>query len=262
MAMNWEKYTKPVERRKPIIFLINESVSFAGHSFGSAYGCCCERTVIAQSVYRLINHFRDNNIRADVAVVGFGSQVNLILPYTDISIIETDKLKTQIEKLPIPKAAVFGTGLLAVKDFLEDLEETPKDIYRPTVILITTNEPSCGWESCFEEFVSSGRSAKSQRLAICIPKEQKKSFFFEEGVENENGVGYEITNKAVKKFAEKGMILKCESSVFLYDEPSTMTEWLSFDLLEEKEDIIQEIDIPVLEDVVFDGDSIDEDSFI
>lgn len=283
MAVNWEKYSKPVERRKPVIFLMNmsanENSSWPGNS------CCCERHVLREVIFKLIDDFKSHNYRIDVSIVGFGSGVNLILPYTDICKIDMSKLYEKLAKSDTPNSAVFGTGLLAVKDMLEDLEETPENIYVPTVILLTTNEPSPGWEGCLEEFTKEGRSSKCQRMAIYSDRKDKDTRFIisdkteingkvsnsklREKVFFENETSSEsdkIKNNAVKAFAECGMKICFSSSPMSATDIACVVEQLSFEILDEEKALVEvkkEVeDIPILENAEFDGNSMDEDSFI
>lgn len=259
MAMNWDKYTKPVERRKPIIFLVNASATNPS-SIWSGEKCCCERSAVASVISYLINDFIKNNIRADVSIIAFGNEVNLVLPYTDV--INCESAFGLLKEYPVSKgAAVFGTGLLAVKEMLEDFDETPQNIYKPTVILVTTNEPSMGWESCLEEFKSDGRSAKSQRLAIYISKDRSAEGVFEEERSNMD----RIESKAVKEFASRTV------GVYLSDYVGAswtkdITSVLSFEIMDEEQAIVEiekvESDIQILENSKFDGNGIDKDSFI
>lgn len=299
MAVNWEKYNKPVERRKPVIFLMNMSATEPGSRW-SGEASCCERSLLRHIILDLIKDFKKNNLRVDVSIVGFGSGVNLLLPYTDICKIELNKLQETLDKFQVQSSAVFGTGLLAVKDMLEDAEETPENIYVPTVILLTTNEPSPGWENYLLEFVKEGRSSKCQRMAIfadCNDKNKTIEFgekFFKDDLKEEknkdeqfkNAFGFsleavmgrldsfkqsnektsKIKNKASYAFADYGLQICFQPSGITETEMYKIRKKLSFEILDEEQPLIEvkkeNVDIPILENAEFDGNNMDEDSFI
>lgn len=289
MAVNWEKYNKPVERRKPVIFLMNMSATDLRNTWSS--GVPCEREWLTKIIIDLIKSFRFHNIRADVSIVGFGSEVSLILPYTDVCDIKIEELTQKLYKTKVTSSAVFGTGLLATKDMLEDLDETPANIFVPTVILLTTNEPSQGWENCLEAFIKEGRSSKSQRMAIYSdPNDSATEFSFsniykmdkmtidsvssavKEALSGEANTKKELSkmdkvkNKAVKAFAERGIKVPISRDGMSGTEQDSFIKHLSFTPLDEEQPLVEvkkeDADIPILENAEFDGNNMDEDSFI
>ena len=54
------------------------------------------------------------------------------------------------------------------KAIVEDREEMPSRAYRPTIILVSDGHPGDNWQAALQEFVSSGRSQKCDRMAMAI----------------------------------------------------------------------------------------------
>ncbi len=294
MAVNWDKFSNAVERKKQIIFLVNESVLEAGTKWVWV-GTCRERSSMTQVIEKTIDAFKKRHYIADIAVITFGKGANLLLPYTDIEEVNVgEQIIKPIEELPYPTTASFGTGLVATKEYIEDADDAPKDVYRPTVILVTSTQPSPGWEKYFEEFVNDGRSAKSQRIVLYTPNRNATTYSFsgtfgkntEEATDFVTVYSTFLTPKkltaaelrrdynielsevpsAVNTFAETGFCFREEEYIGenngIFDEIANL---LTFEPLEEETlvDVKKtESNIPVLSDAAFDGKNDDEDSFI
>ncbi len=250
---------------------------------------------MTQVIENVVDAFKERHYIADIAVITFGKGANLLLPYTDIEEVNVgEQIIKPIKELPYPTTASFGTGLMATKEYIEDADDAPKDIYRPTVILVTSTQPSPGWEKYFEEFINDGRSAKSQRIALYIPRKNKITYSFsgafgkntEEATDfvtvyslilnpkqltaaelkRDYSIELPEVPSAVNTFAETGFCFFEQEFISgnsgIFDEIANL---LTFEPLEEETlvDVKKtESNIPALSDAAFDGKNDDEDSFI
>ena len=62
----------------------------------------------------------------------------------------------------------LGTALRMAKDLIEDKNETKTKWYRPAVVLVSDGYPNDSWQSPLRDFVSTGRTARCQRLSMGI----------------------------------------------------------------------------------------------
>ena len=121
------------------------------------------------AVLEMINAFLEMELKETivrVAIITFGEQVLLHTPYTPVA---------ELKKKGIPKLSASGQTPLAralqmAKDIIEDKDITPHGVYAPQVVLVSDGRPypADHWQDRLEEFVGSGRSRMSQRLALSI----------------------------------------------------------------------------------------------
>ncbi len=62
----------------------------------------------------------------------------------------------------------MGTALQMAKAMIEDKEVVPSRAYRPTVVLVSDGQPTDDWQQPLDDFVSTGRSSKCDRMALAI----------------------------------------------------------------------------------------------
>jgi uncharacterized protein YegL len=62
----------------------------------------------------------------------------------------------------------LGTALQMAKAMIEDKDVVPSRAYRPTVVLVSDGGPNDAWEKPLNAFISDGRSAKCDRMAMAI----------------------------------------------------------------------------------------------
>jgi len=70
---------------------------------------------------------------------------------------------------------------------IEDKDVVPSQrIYRPVVVLVSDGAPNNGWERPLNEFISNGRSAKCDRIAMAIGADADEAVLgkFFEGTEH------------------------------------------------------------------------------
>jgi uncharacterized protein YegL len=62
----------------------------------------------------------------------------------------------------------LGTALQMAKEMIEDKDVVPSRAYRPTVVLVSDGGPNDAWEKPLNAFISDGRAAKCDRMAMAI----------------------------------------------------------------------------------------------
>ncbi len=161
MAFNPADYTVPTAKPLPVIFLLDVS--------GSMYGS--KILALNQAVEDMLQSFSaenamENEIR--VSVITFGNQVKLHLPFT-----KADEIKWIA--LQADGGTPMGTALRMAKDMIEDKDIIPSRAYRPAVVLVSDGQPNDSWGKPLEDFISSGRSAKCDRMALAIGRDADES---------------------------------------------------------------------------------------
>jgi uncharacterized protein YegL len=80
----------------------------------------------------------------------------------------------------------LGTALQMAKAMIEDKDVVPSRAYRPTVVLVSDGGPNDAWEKPLNAFISDGRSAKCDRLAMAIGADADEAVLgkFIEGTSN------------------------------------------------------------------------------
>ena len=157
MAFNPGDYTVPTAKPLPVVFLLDVS--------GSMYGSKIAN--LNQAVEEMLQSFSAENMRETeirVSVITFGSQVKLHLPLT-----KADEVKWT--HLTADGSTPMGTALRMAKDMIEDKDQIPSRAYRPAVILVSDGQPNDDWEQPLENFISSGRSSKCDRMALAIGRD-------------------------------------------------------------------------------------------
>ena len=103
-----------------------------------------------------------------VSVITFGNEVNLHIPFTKAS-------KIQWQMLQANGRTPMGTALKMSKAMIEDKGTTPSRAYRPTIVLVSDGQPTDSWEQPLEDFITTGRSAKCDRMAMAIGHDADKT---------------------------------------------------------------------------------------
>ena len=157
MAFNPGNYTVPTAKPLPVIFLLDVSGSMNGSKIAN----------LNQAVEEMLQSFSAENMMETeirVSVITFGSQVKLHLPLT-----KADEIKWT--QLAADGCTPLGTALRMAKDMIEDKDQIPSRAYRPAVILVSDGQPNDDWEHPLENFISSGRSSKCDRMALAIGRD-------------------------------------------------------------------------------------------
>ena len=153
------KFTVEKARPLPVILLLDVSGSMAGESIAS----------LNKAVNEMIESFKSggsNETEIQVSIITFGgSGANLVLPLTPAKNITSPTLTAN-------GMTPMGAALTMAKNMLENKEIIPSKGYRPTVVLISDGAPNDAWEQPMEDFISSGRSSKCDRMAMAIGTSQ------------------------------------------------------------------------------------------
>lgn len=148
------KFTAPKARPLPVILLLDVSGSMSGEKIRN----------LNDAVRDMLEDFSDtenSETETHVAIITFGTQVKLHQPLTSASAI-------QWQDLSAAGMTPLGTALQMAKAMIEDKNVVPSRAYRPTLVLVSDGKPDNGWESPLNDFISDGRSAKCDRMAMAI----------------------------------------------------------------------------------------------
>lgn len=107
-----------------------------------------------------------------VSIITFGLDTRLVLPPSQVARIHFDDLKAD-GNTPLGKA------LDIAKDLIDDRARIPSRSYRPLVILVSDGEPDDGWKVKFDNFITQGRSAKCDRMALAIGDEANRKMLMD-----------------------------------------------------------------------------------
>ena len=100
-----------------------------------------------------------------LSVITFGGQANCLYdpPYKNVKDVQWTELQVNGD-------TPLGTALKMAKAMIDDKDTTLTSWYRPVVILVSDGQPtdSSVWEKAMDDFITEGRSSKTQRLAMAI----------------------------------------------------------------------------------------------
>lgn len=148
------KFTAQKAKPLPVILLLDVSGSMSGEKIRN----------LNDAVRDMLNVFRDTEngeTEIWVSILTFGSQVNLHQSLVSAS-------NVQWQELTASGSTPLGVALEMAKAMIEDKDVVPSRAYRPTVVLVSDGQPDSGWKSPLNEFISDGRSAKCDRMAMAI----------------------------------------------------------------------------------------------
>ena len=165
MAFNPADFTIPAAKPLPVILLLDVSGSM---QYNDNIGA------LNKAVAEMIAAFADQTkreVEIQVSAITFGAEVKLHLPYTPAGKIVWSPL-TASGQTPL------ATALKMAKAMVEDRSVTPSRAYRPAVVLVSDGAPVPAeqpWREALKAFVSEGRSAKCERMALGIGSEADES---------------------------------------------------------------------------------------
>lgn len=167
------KFTAPKAKPLPVIILLDVSGSMSGDKIRN----------LNDAVRDMLNTFSDTEngeTEIHVAIITFGSQVTLHQPLASASTINWQDLSAG-------GMTPLGTALQMAKAMIEDKDVVPSRAYRPTVVLVSDGGPNDAWEKPLNAFISDGRTAKCDRLAMAIGADADEAVLgrFIEGTSNQ-----------------------------------------------------------------------------
>jgi len=166
------KFTAPTAKPLPVILLLDVSGSMAGDKIQN----------LNQSVRDMLETFRgteNSEIEIHVAIITFGAEVELHQTLASAGDIMWHNLSAS-------GGTPLGTAFKMAKAMIEDKSVVPSRAYRPTVVLVSDGMPTDVWEAPLHAFISNGRSAKCDRMAMAIGANADKVVLgkFIEGTQN------------------------------------------------------------------------------
>ena len=167
------KFTAQKAKPLPVILLLDVSGSMSGEKIRN----------LNDAVRDMLNTFSDtenSETEIHVAIITFGAQVKLHQPLASASAV-------QWQDLSADGMTPLGTALQMAKAMIEDKDVVPSRAYRPTVVLVSDGGPNDTWEKPLNAFISDGRSAKCDRLAMAIGADADEAVLgkFIEGTSNQ-----------------------------------------------------------------------------
>lgn len=147
-------YTVDKAKPLPVILLLDVSGSMSGEKIRN----------LNDAVRDMLSTFSDtenSETEIHVAIITFGSQVKLHQPLISASTI-------QWQDLSASGSTPLGAALEMAKAMIEDRKVVPSRAYRPVAVLVSDGQPDSGWENPLNKFISDGRSAKCDRMAMAI----------------------------------------------------------------------------------------------
>ena len=148
------KFTSAKAKPLPVVLLLDVSGSMGGEKIQS----------VNESVKDMLETFRsteNSETEIDVAIITFGAEVKLHQALASASDINWRDLSSA-------GSTPLGTALKMAKAMIDDKDVVPSRAYRPTVVLVSDGQPTDDWEKPLEAFIANGRSAKCDRMAMCI----------------------------------------------------------------------------------------------
>ncbi|WP_249978105.1 vWA domain-containing protein [Vreelandella olivaria] len=148
------KFTAPKAKPLPVILLLDVSGSMGGEKIKNLNDA-------ARDMLSTFSDTENGETEIHVAIITFGSQVILHQPLASASAI-------QWQDLSAGGMTPLGTALQMAKAMIEDKDVVPSRAYRPTVVLVSDGGPNDEWKKPLYAFISDGRSAKCDRMAMAI----------------------------------------------------------------------------------------------
>ena len=156
MAFNPADFTVEEPKSIPVVLLLDTSGSMDGEPIQK----------LNQAVEAMIKEFKKAETMETfikLSIITFGSEngVDLHTPLTEVSNID-------FQPLNVSGATPMGTAFKMAKAMIDDKSIFKGRDYRPTIILLSDGEPTDDWKGPLDDFVTSGRSAKCDRIAVAI----------------------------------------------------------------------------------------------
>lgn len=148
------KFTASKPKPLPVLLLLDVSGSMQGKKI------FCLNRAVDEMISALAN---DVKLESEilVSIITFGQEVKFVCPFTPAAELEVNSF-TALGGTPL------GVALQMAKALIEDRDSVPSRSYRPTVVLVSDGQPTDKWEQPLNDFISSGRSQKCDRMAMAI----------------------------------------------------------------------------------------------
>lgn len=173
MAFNPADFVVEEPKSIPVVLLLDTSCSMGGDNIDT----------LNKAVSLMIHSFKQAETMETfikLSIITFGSEngVDLHTELTEVSNISFNPLS-------VCGATPMGTAFKMAKAMIDDKNIFKGRDYRPTIILVSDGEPTDDWRGPLNDFVSTGRSSKCDRMAVSIGGEGREPLDkFIEGCEN------------------------------------------------------------------------------
>ncbi len=155
MAIDLSKFKKKVEKKLPILFLVEEDD---------------KSNISADLVKDILNACLERNIHTEFMLFSYGLEWTLKFPkpnnkvphYANLEGVKLDDAWHIIANITASKQTFLGSALEVSKAILDDPDTTKPGRYKPVVIIIASKIPAQGWEDYFVDLLNNGRSSNAQ----------------------------------------------------------------------------------------------------
>lgn len=128
---------------------------------GSMYGAKIEQ--LNDAVETLLQTLAADEKPYLLSVITFGDRVDTVIEPTDVK-----NAKDQWRAMDAYGKTPLGGALRKAKDLIEDNNVIKGRMYYPIVVVVSDGHPNDDWKKTMDEFISTGRTSKCQRMAMGI----------------------------------------------------------------------------------------------
>ena len=162
MAFNPADFVVEEPKSIPVLLLLDTSCSMSGNNIDT----------LNKSVELMINSFKkaetmETFIKLSIITFGSKSGVDQHTELTEVSNIS-------FSPLSVHGATPMGMAFKMAKAMIDDKDIFKGRDYRPTIILLSDGAPTDDWRGPLDDFVSTGRSSKCDRMAVSIGGEGRE----------------------------------------------------------------------------------------
>ncbi|SFW36122.1 vWA domain-containing protein [Selenomonas ruminantium] len=162
MALNINDYGVPSVKPLPVFLLLDGSGSMSQNQ---------KIDTLNKAVSEMLGKLAEDTVQYEnsylVTVIIFsGDQAEVVM-----QALPAGEANCKWRDIPTRGRTPLGSALTLTKKMLEDRDIIPSKSYRPTLILVSDGIPTDDWQQPLESLVTEGRSAKCDRMAVLIGKE-------------------------------------------------------------------------------------------
>lgn len=172
MAFDPSKFSTKAPKSIPVLLLLDVSGSMSESCGDGGESRPISKIEALHTALRdMIKGFKEaQNLETFIklSIITFGASAELHTPLSPISDIKN------IPSLHANGSTPLGEALSMAKAMIENKDIFKGGDYRPAVVLLSDGMPDSGWEAPLHAFISDGRSAKCDRLAIAFGRDADK----------------------------------------------------------------------------------------